>query len=237
MRLSPARVVRALALVVWAGFFDWLWLSGEWVRFVGPRTSWVLPFGAAMLTLAAALYLAACVRPEPAPRELSLRDAAGLLALIAPVLALFVVPNASLGALALSRKSDQGVTRPPPSAARSEPLSLYDVAYASHDANFAARRGVKPGVRVAVTGLFTDPDRDTDPGFDLARFITTCCAADAVPYRVKIRPKGVKPPPYEAEGWYQVSGTIARGPGHAFEIQATAIRRAATPGNPYDRAG
>jgi uncharacterized repeat protein (TIGR03943 family) len=231
MRLPATRVVRALALAVWAGFFDWLWLSGSWVRFVGPRTSWVVPFGALLLTLAAVLYAATCLRPEPEPRDLSLRDAAALLALLAPVLALFVVPNASLGALAVSRKSGQDVTQKPKGG--NGKVGLYDIAYASHYRDWAAQHHIGPGTRVTVTGLLSDPDGPGDPGFDLARFVTTCCAADALPYHVHVRPQGVAPP--GNDGWYEVTGTLEPGAGGGFQIVAAAIRSTPAPANPYDR--
>ena len=55
----PARhLARTVVLVTWAAFFDWLWLSGASGRFVGPRTAWVVLFGAATLTAVAALHLA-----------------------------------------------------------------------------------------------------------------------------------------------------------------------------------
>jgi uncharacterized membrane protein len=50
MRLD-LRSIRALALVAWAGVFTWLWVSGESVRYLGPRTQWVVPVGAIGLTL------------------------------------------------------------------------------------------------------------------------------------------------------------------------------------------
>ena len=45
--------------MAWGALFAWLWLSGESVRYLGPRTQWVVPVGALGLTLAAAGYLRA----------------------------------------------------------------------------------------------------------------------------------------------------------------------------------
>ena len=48
MRLD-LRSIRALALVAWASVFAWLWITGESVRYLGPRTQWVVPVGAIWL--------------------------------------------------------------------------------------------------------------------------------------------------------------------------------------------
>jgi hypothetical protein len=100
----PSRhVVRTAALAIWAAFFDWLWLSGASARFVGPRTAWVVVFGAVTLSASAALHLATGLRAPGAHRPVEARELGGLVALVAPVLALAAVPSANLGALAVAR--------------------------------------------------------------------------------------------------------------------------------------
>ncbi len=43
MRMDWGCVIRGVSLLAWAGFFDWLWLSGRAGDYVGPRTAWVVP--------------------------------------------------------------------------------------------------------------------------------------------------------------------------------------------------
>ena len=62
MRLDWPRIVRGTALLAWAAFFDWLWLSGRSGDYVGPRTAWVVPFGGIVLTVATLLYPRGAVR-------------------------------------------------------------------------------------------------------------------------------------------------------------------------------
>jgi hypothetical protein len=103
MRLD-VRSVRALVLVAWAALFTWLWVSGESVRYLGPRTQWVIPVGAIGLALAGAGYLLSTSHRD------GRREGLGLAALLAPVLAALVLANAQLGALAASNKlSSRGI--------------------------------------------------------------------------------------------------------------------------------
>ncbi len=81
MTLDWVRLVRGLALLAWAGFFDWLWLSGRAGDYVGPRTAWVVPFGGIVLTITALLYLRG-VRAGERSRAPSLLESLGLLALL-----------------------------------------------------------------------------------------------------------------------------------------------------------
>ncbi len=224
----PARhVARTVALATWAVFFDWLWLSGASARFMGPRTAWVVVFGATTLSIAAAMHLAAGARAPAAARPLTARELGGLLALVAPVLALAAVPSANLGALAVARKGDQGAYRRPPARAANAPIDLFDVAYAGKDPTFAAQRGIGPGRRVALTGLVSGAGHG---GFDLARFVTTCCAADAVPYRVPV----VYAARVKDDRWYRVLGRLERPATGDFRVRATHLTRIPTPADPYN---
>jgi uncharacterized repeat protein (TIGR03943 family) len=224
----PSRhVVRTAALVTWAAFFDWLWLSGASARFVGPRTAWVVVFGAVTLTAAAALHLATGLRAPGARRTVEARELGGLVALVAPVLALAAVPSANLGALAVARKGDQSAYRRPAARAAHAPIDLFDVAYASRDSTFAAERGIASGRRVVLTGLASGAKGGD---FDLARFVTTCCAADAVPYRVSIvHAKHVK-----NDRWYRVTGRLERPGERGFRVRATSLAPIPTPADPYN---
>jgi uncharacterized repeat protein (TIGR03943 family) len=224
----PARhLARTAALATWAAFFDWLWLSGASARFVGPRTAWVVVFGAMTLTTAAALHLATSRRAPADERPLTVRELGGLLALVAPVLALAAAPSANLGALAVARKGDQSAYRRPPAREAHAPIDLFDVAYASKDSTFAAERGIAPGRRVVLTGLASGAGGGD---FDLARFVIDCCAADAVPYRVPV----IHAAHVKDDRWYRVTGRLER-PGRGdFRVRATRLAPIPTPADPYN---
>jgi hypothetical protein len=75
------RVLRGVGLLAWAVFFDYLWLSGRSADYVGPRTTWVVVFGAITLTAASLLYLSGALTransERPSARELGLLVIAG----------------------------------------------------------------------------------------------------------------------------------------------------------------
>ena len=108
---ADARVVRAGVLGVWAGFFGVLWVTGRWTHYLGPRTSWIVPFGAVSLTLLAVACAIVHVRSQNQRHPLTLRETVGLLALLVPLGLVVAMPNARLGAFAASRKADSGYFR------------------------------------------------------------------------------------------------------------------------------
>lgn len=242
MKLDPIRAVRALALLAWAAFFDWLWLSGGAPTFVGPRTAWVVPFGAIVLTLAALAYAVGVRRaprgPRPSPRELL-----GILALITPILAVLAVPNPSLGALAVEQKKSSRAPIAPPSesventvdlAASSPDRALLSVSLADSDPQYANIYGVYDGVRVEIVGLVSQQAVGPRAPFEVARFMASCCAADAIPYSVRIRPgPSLDPRTYPRDTWLSVSGVVRREPGRGFVVEADRAEPRRKPADPY----
>ena len=101
MRLD-ARTIRTLGLTAWALLFLWLWISGESVRYLGPRTQWVIPVGAIGLGLAAVGYLRA-TRGDRTSR-LSAPEWLGIAGLLLPIVAAATLGGAQLGSLAASNK-------------------------------------------------------------------------------------------------------------------------------------
>jgi len=223
--------LRAIALVVWAAFFFWLWLSGAADRYVGPRTAWVVPFGAFTLTVTA--VLASLAAAQGAPRRLRTREAAGFLVLLAPMLALVAVPEPDLGALAVNQKSGPGgvpaLGSAPPPRSPTGPLTVVDLQEASRSDAYALRRGVRDGRRVEVLGFVSRAADRPGGEFQLARFSIFCCAADAVPYVVRVRGRGAAP---ERDAWVRVRGTVRREAG-GLVLVAEQVTPARPPANPY----
>ena len=115
MRLDPTRLLRGLGLLAWALFFDYLWLAGEAPTYIGPRTTWVVTFGAITLTFVALLYLASTVSRRPGT-PLTVGEVGRLGVIVAPLILAVMAPAVTLGAQAvgaeaLGRRRD--LARPP----------------------------------------------------------------------------------------------------------------------------
>jgi uncharacterized repeat protein (TIGR03943 family) len=230
MRLDWVKLVRGGGLLAWAAFFDWLWLSGRAGDYVGPRTAWVVPFGGIVLTVAAVLYLRGAVRRGPAPRPASAGEVIGLVALLAPLLLIAAAPSSSLGALAVDRKRSTGdqvaaVNRLKTTA----DLSLYDIAGANASTEYARDHDIRAGVRVDINGLVSG---ELEEGtFELSRFLASCCAADAMPFSIRVQPPA-DAPKLELSQWLQVAGTL-QSIGGSLVVLAERMEPIDRPANPY----
>jgi uncharacterized repeat protein (TIGR03943 family) len=237
------RLARALALLAWAAFFDWLWLSGSAASFVGPRTIWVVPFGAIVLTGAALAYAAGIRRSTTASKP-SVSQLLGLVALLAPILAVIIVPKPSLGALAVERKESAraaATARPAPDgdagldiAQDSASTAFSGIAIADEAPELADSYGVYDGARVKLLGLVSKAPGRPGDGFEISRFSTSCCAADALPYTVRVRPgpklrTGVWP----TDTWVEVAGPVRRERGGGFVLVAERATQQEEPADPY----
>lgn len=226
------RLARGLTLACWAGFFAWLHLSGEKTRYLGPRTYWVIVFGAVVLGAAALAHL--LTARKSAPRALRREDVAGIATLLVPLLAVAAVPSAELGALAASRKtSGAGAAAvgaiAPPAPEAGEPLSFVDVHYASESESYAASAGIAEGMEVELTGFVTHPGGLPEGTLGLTRFQVSCCAADAVPYTV---PLLVDPGSRSDDEWLQVRGNLVLRDG-VYALDPAEITVVDAPADPY----
>jgi uncharacterized repeat protein (TIGR03943 family) len=225
------RLARGLAIALWAVFFWWLWLSGESARYVGPRTAWVVPFGAIALAVVAVSYLAT-IRGRPKVRATA-RDRLGIVAMIAPIIAVGLIPAPFLGALAVHRKDGaravailaNGQKPADPGMA----LSVYDVAAASYSRDYATQRGVTVGRKAKLVGMVTG--QHADGSFDISRFRIVCCAADAIPYTVRVNP--AQPITTKQNSWVIAVGVLQKAGDGTFSILADHVASDKAPSNPY----
>jgi uncharacterized repeat protein (TIGR03943 family) len=226
------RTLRALTLAAWAALFTWLWASGESVRYLGPRTQWVVPVGAIGLTLAAAGYLRA-TRDGPRVR-LSAREGLGLAALLVPVLAAAVLAHAQLGALAASNKlSSRGIDASALARLASKDakqIGFLQLNAAGRDEQLTRELGLVAGKPVELTGFVSASEGGTRP-FTLSRFYITCCVADAVPVGVRVFPPG-KDPRLHRDDWIDVTGVLAH-LHREWVVRALRIERVKPPSDPY----
>lgn len=226
------RLARGLVLTCWAVFFAWLHLSGEKTRYLGPRTYWVVVFGAIVLGAAALAHFVTARRG--AERKLELRDAAGIAALLVPLLAVAAVPSAQLGALAASRKSagagagSVGAIAPPAPDAGGD-VSFAEIHYASESETYAGEAGIAEGMEVELTGFVTHPAGLPGGTLGLTRFQVSCCAADAVPYTV---PLVLDPEGTEDDVWLEVSGRLALREG-VYVVEPEDVNEVDAPTDPY----
>ena len=233
--IDRPRLLRSAALTTWAGFFAWLWVTGEMSRYLGPRTYWVVPFGAAVLGLAALMHVATLRRAEPSPRP-SPTDLVATLLLVAPLIAVLIVPNADLGSLAASRKSTTGGVaaagelNPQADTVIENPM-FRDIAYAEESTRYADATGIDEGSKVHLLGFVDEGDGGPEGTFELTRFYVSCCAADAIPYSVAVEPPPGAPE-LDDDAWAEVSGTLERR-GDRFVVVADTLERVSEPDEPY----
>ena len=221
---------RGFVLAAWAAFFAYLWFTGEMARYLGPRTYWVVPFGALTLAAAAVVH-GLTIRAGHRTARPARSDVAGLAALLLPIVAVATIPSADLGALAASRKSISGVGAAaaisPPEPKPGHAPSFIDIHYANESADYAAAVGIVDGIELELTGFVS---QETSSGtFELARFYVSCCAADAIPYSVLV---SFEDGSYELNRWLRVRGTVAETP-DGFLLQADSIDPVEPPDDPY----
>jgi putative membrane protein len=232
MRLD-LRSIRALGLAAWGALFGWLWLSGESVRYLGPRTQWVVPLGAIGLTLAAAGYLHT-TRDMPSSRARPL-ELAGLAALLIPILAAATLAHAQLGSLAASNKlSSRGID--PSALARLASRDASSVGFlqlnaAGRDAGLSRELGLSAGKPVQLLGFVSSKPESGRP-FELSRFYITCCVADAVPVGVHISKGTVRRLRVQRDDWLSVTGVLEHGH-REWIVRAIRVEHVDAPSNPY----
>jgi putative membrane protein len=220
-------------LLAWTAFFSWLYLSGQMTRYLGPRTYWVVPFGAIGLGLAALAHLATLRTDKP--RRLSWGEVGGYVVLLLPMLVVLAVPKPDLGALAASRKAQAGglaggVAQPQPVAGVD--LRFLEISYSEESEEYANAVGATDGKRVSLTGFVSDGEGDPEGTFALSRFYVSCCAADAIPYSVSIDASDAATSSYDRDTWLHVEGALERR-GEDLVVVAESIDEVEEPKDPY----
>lgn len=226
MSLDGRRAGRAAVMFAWAAFFVYLWVSGDQVRYIGPRTRWVVPFGAITLTAASLAHLP--FLRGGAGARLKRSDVVALLVTILPIALVVMVPAPELGSLAAARKGGttglaSAVAFAPPSAGGRE-VSFIDVHYAGLSAEYAANASIEEGRPLELTGFVTH-DGGT---LRLTRFYISCCAADAIPYSVTLQANADFPD----DTWLRVAGELVR-TSDGFALQVTELEEVEPPEDPY----
>ncbi len=235
MRVDTGRALRAAVLAAWAIFLAYLRISGDMTRYLGPRTYWVVTFGAVALGGAAIAHVAT-LRTRAEPRRPTRGDLASVAVLLVPIVVVLMIPSAELGALAASRKlSSAGGGEvgafAPAAPVPGDDISFAEIQYANESEEYAAEAGIIEGTPVRLTGFVTHGAGAPPGGFDLTRFYVSCCAADALPFSVRIGPSVGFADPQEND-WLEVQGRVARDES-GFYVQAQDIAEVPEPAVPY----
>jgi uncharacterized repeat protein (TIGR03943 family) len=233
--MSNSTLARTIVLSLWSAFFAYLWMSDEMVRFLGPRTYWVVPFGCLTLGSAALAHAVTMLRERKTDERtrggMSRNDLVGIAALLVPIVAVIAMPQAELGAQAVSRKATAaGATSAllaPPEPDAGRPPNFIDVHYANDSTQYATALGIGEGTMLNLTGFVSATHGPNE--FTLTRFYVSCCAADAIPYSVDVLREGAE---YPDNTWLRVNGVL-RSEGEELKLVAGAVEKVEQPDNPY----
>ena len=229
-RWSPGGVAGALVLAAWAGLFWFLWLSGREAFYLSTRTDWVVPVAAVLLTAATIGRLASArvVTPKPlAARELWIM---GLM--VVPVVLVLFAPVTTLGAFSADKRAGFSGTGFATSSGDigSGELTLVDVASAETSPEGERALAKRAGETVRFVGFVSIRDDTPADEFLLARYVVSCCVADATIAEVRV--VNVTPGQFANEDWVEVTGTIYP-IGREVIVDASTIAEVARPDHPY----
>jgi uncharacterized repeat protein (TIGR03943 family) len=229
VRWSPVRVAAGAVLSLWAALFWFLLLTGRTSLYLSSRTRWLIPVGAVIMTVAAVGRLASArsVRRD----TLSRREAWTLGAIAVPAVLLIALPPITLGTYSVDRRSSfAGSEIGATARAVTGELDFVDVGAAqSFDAALKqlTQRG---GEAITLEGIVVvDPDLPADELL-LARYIVTCCVADATVARVRV--VGVPPGAFEGDDWVRVQGRVYP-VGREVLVAADSVEQIPVPDQPY----
>ena len=227
-RWSPTRIAAAVVLGVWGGLFWYLLVSGRTSLYLSSRTAWVVPTGAAILTVAF-LGRLATARTAGAER-LRPRTAWGLGFVVLPAVIILALPPTALGSFAASRRSLSAGFASAPAIQPGETVTLPAVAAGMWSDD--ARRALvsRAGSRVTFEGIVVKREGMPADEFILTRFIVSCCVADAL--SVEVRVVGTPPGRFEQDQWVRVTGTFYP-VGHDVVVDASQVQPIPQPDNPY----
>jgi uncharacterized repeat protein (TIGR03943 family) len=229
-RWGPGGLAGAFVLAAWAGLFWFLWISGREAFYLSTRTDWIVPIAAVLLTAATVGRLASArvVAPKPlAARELWIM---GLM--VVPVVLVLFAPVTTLGTFSAGKRagfSGAGFAASAGDIGSGE-LTLIDVAAAETSPEGERALAKRAGDNVSFVGFVSIRDDTPADEFLLARYVVTCCVADATIAEVRV--VNVTPGQFANEDWVQVTGTIFP-IGREVIVDASDITAVERPDHPY----
>jgi putative membrane protein len=205
-RWDPLRLATGVVLGAWAGLFWFVLLADRTSLFLSSRTAWLVPSGAALLTIAALGRLASA-RTIGDRDPVSRREAWVLGGLALPVVLLVAMPPVTLGTYAVGKRASfVGSSIGSSVRVVSGPLDFVDVAAAQSFDDAAKALARRAGEPIVLDGIVSSHEGLPPDEFLLTRFIVTCCTADATIAQVRV--VGAPPGAFEPDDWVKVRGRI-----------------------------
>ncbi len=235
-RRGPARIWRSsrvgggLVLAAWAVAFWFLLATGRYSLYLSTRTSWVVPVGAGLLTVAALGRMASARGRAEEP--LARREAWVMGLMVLPVVVVLVLPPTTLGSFAVPKRTSFSGASFNAAAGdiSSGPLTLLDVATAQASKEGERALAKRAGSQVDFIGFVIRYGDTPADELLLTRYIITCCVADATIAQVRV--VNVPPGKFAQNDWVEVRGRMYP-LGREVIVDASAIVDIPTPAKPY----
>jgi uncharacterized repeat protein (TIGR03943 family) len=217
-------------------------LTGAYLNYLKPGMKvWLLVSSGLLLLVGLALLGRAFFSPSHSSHDHPMTRASWLL--LAPALALVVMPTDPLGSFAVDRRDirQADVDTTPTFDALPEPVDgAFELSMREfNDRASLDRKRSLENKRVRLTGFVAPAASGSDASFVLSRFVILCCAADAYPVEVEIY--GADAPPVDSwvvvEGEWRVPTGTFRPYVDLVSLDARKpVRTISRPENPYDPA-
>ncbi|HEY3714349.1 MAG TPA: TIGR03943 family protein [Jatrophihabitantaceae bacterium] len=228
---------QAFVLLLFGGALLRLATTDALLRYVRPvARPWVLLAGAAIVALALWSLFARSREVGDGPGDADEHGHHGssraAWLVLAPVVAILVIAPPALGAYSAKRLPVSAIKPPSryfPALADADPVPVSLLDYYSRAAFDDGR--TLTAHHIALTGFVL---RGEPGGFQLARLVITCCAADAQPVVVSVQTQMPAP---SRDTWVTVTGTFdGMSPSDATVpvLRADAVTSVHQPANPYD---
>ncbi|MBD1937445.1 TIGR03943 family protein [Microcoleus sp. FACHB-68] len=241
-----------LAIAAWGVMMLKYWLTGKLYLLIHPDYFWlVIVAGFAFLGISGfkALELigqlfkrkknAAPQLPTVAHLSLFPPGLGSGLLLLSAILGLLITPQVFASQTALDRGITESLTttRAQPQsfrpASNPEDRTLIDWV---RTLNVYPEPDAYTGQKVKVQGFVIHPPNLPDQYFTIARFILTCCAADAYPVGLPVKLPQSRTA-YPPDTWLEIEGQMITEnlqDKRQLTIEATALKKIPKPKNPYD---
>ena len=228
-RWSPMRVATGLVLLGWAVMFWTLFLTGRTYLYLSSRTAWLVPMGAAIMSIAAIgrLWTARSEKEEPLERRTTW--ALGVIAL--PVVLVLALPPSALGAFSAGKRSTYAGSAIGATARDvTGPLDFVDIGAAQSFPTAMQELEARAGQSITLEGFVTTDASAPPDEILLTRYIVTCCVADATVAQVRI--VGLPPGTYPTDEWLEVTGAVYP-VGREVLVAADTVQQIPVPSQPY----
>lgn len=228
-RWSPVRLAAAGVLGLWAALFWFLLVTGRSSLYLSSRTRWLVPLGAGILTAAFLGRLLSARTANPGAPSRAETWTLGAIAL--PAVLLLALPPITLGTYSVDRRSSfAGSGIGATARAVTGDLDFVDVGAAQSFDPALAQLTARAGETITLEGIVTEDAGLPADEMTLARYIVTCCVADATVARVRV--VGVSPGAFAPDDWVRVQGRVYP-VGREVLVAAESVEGIPVPDRPY----